>query len=149
MAHQPPELILAQQPSDPPAPTPSHGSTAWGSYPHHTGHQVWLVGQEPTAGVSEACWVLLVLCTGCILFCAGVMDLKIRGIKVIQAGLPPCRLTTDDPHETYVLLPLILGSPTLSPTAVTPAVGKVHVLSDHLGFFLSWTWLFLTLYVAG
>lgn len=57
-------------------------------------------------------------------------------------------VTTDDCHETYVLLPLILGSPTLSLTSVSLAVGKVHLLSEHLGSFLSWTWLFLTLYVA-
>lgn len=54
MAHQPPELILVQQPPDPSAPTPPHGSAARGSHPHRTGHQVWLVGQEPTTGVSEA-----------------------------------------------------------------------------------------------
>ena len=41
------------------------------------------------------------------------------------------------------------GSPTLSLISFTLAVGKVHfLLHDHLGSFLPWIWLFLTLYVT-
>lgn len=84
MAHQQPKLILAQQLPDPPYPTPPHGWTARGSHPHHTSHQGWLAGQEPTTGVSEACRVLLVLCVGyAVLYYTGVVALKTRGVKVI------------------------------------------------------------------
>lgn len=134
MAHQWPELTLTQP--DPRAPTTTHGGAAWGLQPHHTGHQGWLAGQEPTTGVSEASRVLLVSTGVGVFQDTGVMVPKTSGLQDYLRETPSRHaIATDNPHN-YVLL--LLRSPISSLTSVTLAISKAHLpLSDYLRSFLA------------